>query len=147
MTAVANNCTATTAAGTTGPAISGAIVRGSGNIVPNNTCAAALPAPNYGASTMTVQWVSVPSVSPTTYSAVATGAFLPGTTTDLIGLTQNRANVGPTPVSLQLGGDWTAATAAQLAIDCSGPAPASRLAVFQTPSTTSPHLPAFIANI
>ncbi len=145
LSAVANNCTVNTSAGTTGGIVNGAIIKGSGNFVGGNTCASALVATNYGASTMTVSWIAVPAVSATIYSTVATGAFLPGTTTDATGLTQNRLNSGPTPVSLALGGDWTVATAAQLATDCAGAAPASRTAAFQTPTGT--HLPAFSAVI
>ena len=145
LTAVANNCTVNTSAGTTGGIVNGAIIKGSGYFVGGNTCAAATIAANYGASTLKVTWIATPAVSATIYSTVLTGAFLSGTTTDATGLTQNRLNVGPTPVSLALGGDWTIATAAQLATDCAGPAPASRTAAFQTP--TGSHLPAFVAVI
>jgi hypothetical protein len=149
LMAVANNCTYSGggSAGTvpyTGT-ILGAIVKGSGYILPNNTCATATAAANYGASTLKIQWIASPTVGPALYSSVATGAFLAGTTIDATGLTQSRLNTGPTPVSFDLGGDWTAATAAQLATDCAGPAPATRVAVFQTP--TGAHLPAFVAVI
>jgi hypothetical protein len=147
LLAVANNCTYSGggSAGTppyTG-SILGAIVKGNGYIVPNNTCATAAVAANYGASTLKIQWIAAPALGAALYSSVATGAFLAGTTIDSTGLTQSRLNTGATPVSFDLGGDWTAATASQLATDCAGPAPAIRVASFQTP--TGSHLPAFVA--
>jgi hypothetical protein len=146
LLAVANNCNSINAAGLVGVPIVAAIIKGNGNFVGGNTCAAATVTGNYGASTLKVTWIASPALSPTTYSTVATGAFTTATT-DATGLTQNRLNVGPTPVSLKLGGDWTAATAAQLATDCAGPAPATRTANFQTPATSSTHNPAFFAQI
>jgi len=148
LAAVANNCVAIAASGAVySGVISGAIVKGDGYFIGPNTCANAALAASYGASALTVQWISTPSLAPTTYSAVATGAFNAATTTDLTGLTHDRNNVGPTPVSLKLGGDWTAATAAQIATDCSGAPPVQRIAAFQTPATTSTHLPPFVAQI
>ncbi len=148
LKAVANNCTVpANSAGLAPTNIVAAIVTGTGFIVGGNTCAAAQVATNYGASKLKIQWIASPSVANTVYSSVAVGSFLPGTTIDATGITQNRNNVGPTPVNLQLGGDWTAASAAQLATDCSGPAPILRSLFFQTPATSSPHNPAFIASI
>jgi len=148
LAAVANNCTATAASGAVLPGvISGAIVKGDGYFIGPNTCTNAAAAANYGASTMKVQWISTPAFAPTTYSAVATGGFNAATTTDLTGLTHDRNNAGPTPVSLQLGADWTAATAAQIATDCSGTPPNQRIAAFQTPGTSSSHVPVFVAQI
>jgi len=148
LKAVANNCTLPpSSAGTVFANIAGAIVKGSGYFLGGNTCAAAAVAANWGASTMKVQWISVPPVAATTYSAVAAGAFNAPTTIDATGITHDRNNVGPTPVQLQLGGDWTTASAAQLATDCSGAAPNTRTLIFQTPATSSTHNPAFVASI
>ena len=148
INAVANNCsTPPSSAGTVAFAIAGAVVKGSGYFIGGNTCTAATVASNWGAMNMKVNWISVPAVAPTIYSPVATGAFLAGTTLDATGLTHNRNHVGVTPVNLIFGGDWIASSFAQLAIDCAGAAPNSRLLKFQTPAPLSPHNPPFIATI
>jgi hypothetical protein len=145
LKAVANNCSIpANSAGVVPTNVVAGIVTGAGFFTGGNTCAAAQVAANYGASKLKIQWIASPTVAPTIFSPVAAGAFLPGTTTDASGLTQNRNHVGLTPVNLQLGGDWTAASAAQLAADCSGPAPILRSLFFQTPTI---HTPAFVATI
>lgn len=148
MKAVANNCSSTpNSAGVVTANIVAGIVNGSGYFVGGNTCAAALAAANYGASTMKVNWVAAPTLAPTLYSTVPTGGFNAATTLDSVGITHDRNNAGPTPVSLQLGGDWTVASTAQYATDCSGAAPTMRSLFFQTPAGLSPHNPAFVATI
>jgi hypothetical protein len=142
VVAVANNCTNSTNSAY-GGSIIGAIIKGSGYIVPNNKCPTAATAANYGASTLKVQWIAAPAVSASTWSTVATGAFLPVTTLDATGLTQGRLNTGPTPVQVNWAGDWTAASAAQLATDCGGTPPPSRVLSF---STGTSHSPAFFAT-
>jgi len=144
LVAVANNCSV---GGTYVGVVAGAVVKGKGNIVPNNKCPSALTAANYGASTLNVQWIAAPPAQASVYSTVPVGSFLAGTTLDASGLTQNRNNVGPTPIMIQLGADWTPASAAQLAVDCSGPAPATRVLSFTSPGSTSTHQPAFAASI
>lgn len=146
--AVANNCSSTpNTAGVVTANIVAAIATGSGYFVGGNTCAAAQVAANYGANMMNINWIATPALAPTQYSAVPTGGFNPATTIDSFGISHDRNNAGPTPVSLQLGGDWTLASGTQYATDCAGPAPAIRSLFFQTPAGTSPHNPAFVATI
>jgi len=148
LKAVANNCSSSpTTAGTVFTNIIAATVKGSGFIVGGNTCAAAQAASNWGAAAMTINWFSTPAVASTTYSTVPAGGFNPSTTLDATGITHDRNNAGPTPVQLQLGGDWIATSAAQYATNCSGPAPAISTYIFQTPATSSTHNPAFVAQI
>lgn len=142
LTGLANNCTV---GGAYTGTILGALIKGTGYFVGGNTCANAAVAANYGASTLKIKWFAAPAAAPTTYSTVATGAFLAPTLIDSTGFNQNRNHTGTSPVSLILGGDWTPASATQLGTDCSGAAPASRLLSFGTPAGS--HMPAFGASI
>ena len=146
LKAVANNCTVPpNSAGVVPVNVVAAIITGTGYFVGGNTCAAAAVASNYGAQSLAVQWISTPTVATTVFSPVATGAFNLGTALDSIGITQDRNHVPlAPPTNLIFGGDWTAASAAQYATDCSGAAPIVSTYFFQTPAGLSPHNPAFV---